>query len=167
MDILNEKKWINDAMHHATPVARRWAAFRLKQGENLKEFYTEFEEIIAVENKLYAVMKENLNERIRRHGLDAYGLKAFASFVALDGSFNAHNYEKLLRKIRRAYVMSQNSSLEYLIFKISEYLRKVKDIGDQAYQMLLSGKAPDLDSWSDKDSLFEENKQFLKQSLHH
>ncbi len=171
MDILETKQWINDAMHHSTPVARRWAAERMRKGEKLQEFYAEFEEIIAVENKLYATMKKNLGERIRRHGLNEQGLKLFAEFEAMDGNFNAHNYEKLLHKIRRCYVQSGSDSLEYLIFKINEYLRKVKDIGDQAYQMLLSGKSPDLDSWSDKvalnDSLFEENKQFLKQSLHH
>lgn len=62
-------------------------------------------------------------------------------------------------------------SLEYLISKITEYLKKVDDLSAVAYEMVMSGKSPDFESWRDKvliqDTLFEENKQFLKQSLHH
>ena len=62
-------------------------------------------------------------------------------------------------------------SLEYLISKITEYLKKVDDLSSVAYELVMSGKTPDFESWRDKvliqDTLFEENKQFLKQSLHH
>ncbi|MBR1600625.1 MAG: hypothetical protein IJ677_03515, partial [Alphaproteobacteria bacterium] len=115
-----------------------------------------------------------------------------------------HAYQKVLKKVRRAYVqmeqrinntetalnkLNENSveklhleqekkkletslkNLEYLISKITEYLKKVDDLSAVAYDMIMSGKTPDFEAWRDKmviqDILFEENKQFLKQSLHH
>ena len=65
----------------------------------------------------------------------------------------------------------QLKNLQYLISKITEYLQKVDDLAVNAYELVKSGKTLDFDAWSNKmilqDHLFEENKQFLKQCLHH
>lgn len=61
--------------------------------------------------------------------------------------------------------------LEYLIAKINEFLKKMRDISDKGFELLLAGETPNLQTWKNQsvlnDRLFEENKQFLKQTLHH
>ena len=189
--------WVDDAMSKATPVARRWAAHMLKKKVDFGEFEETFMEVIFIEVKLYDSMKKSLVNHIERHGLDAVGLEFLDEFKAIK-DFNFHAYESVLRQVRRRFVrneqqiehlsqlpkerqeqfeydkqalMKQNDNLEYLISKINEFLRKVRDLNAVAYQMLLDGKSPDLESWSVQavlqDNLFEENKQFLKQTLHH
>ncbi len=191
-------QWVNDAMCKATPVARRWAAHLMKEKKlDFAEFEEAFMEVIFVEDKLYKSMKNSLIKHIERHGLDAVGLAFLDKFKAVK-EFNFHKYEAVLRQVRRRFVhneqqleylaelsplrhinvedekqslIKQNDNLEYLISKINEFLRKVRDLNVVAYQMLLDGKSPDLESWSVQvvlnDNLFEENKQFLKQTLHH
>jgi hypothetical protein len=192
-----KKMWVNDAMCKATPVARRWAAHLMKQGQNFGDFEDNFLNVMFVEDKLYNSMKKSLVNHIERHGLDAVGLEFLDNFKAVK-EFNFHKYEAVLRQVRRRFVhneqqieqlaelpkakkaqfeekiqalVKQNENLEYLISKINEFLRKVRDLNAVAFQMLLDGKSPDLESWSVQvvlnDNLFEENKQFLKQTLHH
>ncbi len=193
-----KKQWVNDAMRKATPVARRWAAHLMKdEKKDFAEFEESFMEVIFVEDKLYKSMKNSLIKHIERHGLDAVGLAFLDKFKAIE-NFNFHVYEAQLRQVRRQFVrneqkiehiaelpkaksaqfeedkqslIKQNDNLEYLISKINEFLRKVRDLNAVAYQMLLDGKSPDLETWSVQvvlnDNLFEENKQFLKQTLHH
>lgn len=76
---------------------------------------------------------------------------------------------KLTQEKKKLDVSLKN--LEYLISKITEYLKKVDDLSSTAYDMVMSGKTPDFESWRDKviiqNVLFEEDKQFLKQALHH
>ena len=191
-------QWISDAMSKATPVARRWAAHLMKnEKKDFAEFEEAFMEVVFVEDKLYKSMKNSLVRHIERHGLDAVGLEFLDKFKAIE-DFNFHVYEAQLRQVRRQFVrneqkiehiaelpkaksaqfeedkqtlIKQNDNLEYLISKINEFLRKVRDLNAVAYQMLLEGKSPDLESWSVQavlqDNLFEENKQYLKQTLHH
>lgn len=200
---MNKNEMIRSAFKEATPVARRVAAQRMKNGKSFAEIEDEFINIIGIESPLYDSMKESLIDHIQRHGLNAIALKYFDEFVQVE-YFTKHAYQKVLKKVRHAYVdiehqisdaeadlakAEQNSiekfrleqdrkkldtslkSLEYLISKITEYLQKVDDLSSIAYEMIMSGKTPDFESWRDKmiiqDILFEENKQFLKQSLHH
>lgn len=84
-------------------------------------------------------------------------------------SADATNSKALKAELRRFEVMRNN--FEYLNLKITEYLQKIDNLSDALYDMLASGKLPDFEAWRDKqiiqDNLFEENKQFLKQSLNH
>lgn len=233
MDNNFDKQWINDAMHQATPVARRWANHLIKEKATFEEVKNAILTVTSIENKLYESMKTSLIDHIERHGLDAVGLKFLEDFAAIK-QFEVHSYEKVLRHVRQTFVRNeekikqlqsghlkieriatprqkqeltfdlsaevneyqrqkkwlnymnrranvteqaisglqkQNENLEYLISKINEFLRKVHDLNTVAFQMLLDGKSPDLESWSVQkalqDNLFEENKQFLKQTLHH
>ena len=225
LDEAVKKRWVNDAMSKATPVARRWAAHMMKQGKDFADIEEAFFEVMFVEIKLYDSMKKSLINHIERHGLDAKGLEYLEEFKAIK-YFNFHTYEAVLRRVRRTFVRNeqeierlkhkysffqpnqaekddfdaklqalsrneadylrnhygysnphidalqkQNDNLEYLIAKINEFLRKVRDLSSMAFQMLLEGKSPDLETWSVQmvlnDNLFEENKQFLKQTLHH
>ena len=47
----------------------------------------------------------------------------------------------------------------------------MRDISDKGFELLLAGETPNLQTWKNQsvlnDRLFEENKQFLKQTLHH
>lgn len=226
LDEAVKKRWVNDAMSKATPVARRWAAHLMKEkGKDFADIEEDFFNVMFVEIKLYDSMKKSLVNHIERHGLDAKGLEYLEEFKAIK-YFNFHTYEAVLRRVRRTFVRNeqeierqkhkrslfdlnqpekdafdaklqemnrsrvefwrennnysnpqidalqkQNDNLEYLIAKINEFLRKVRDLNSVAFQMLLDGNAPDLNAWSVQmvlnDNLFEENKQFLKQTLHH
>lgn len=159
------------ALRKATPVARKWAASEMSSGKTFTDIEEKYLKIKAVEDKIYGEMKETLIDHISRHGLDAYALAFFEDFQAIE-SFDKNAYNSLLKKIRRAYAQSDgNRSLEYLLAKIGEYLRKISDLNKTAWEMLVEGQEPDFRSWSDQvvlqDNLFEENKQFLKQTLHH
>lgn len=70
-----------------------------------------------------------------------------------------------------ADIEREAEDLEYLISKINEYLRKVRDLSNQIFELRKSGQAPDFATFKNQavinDRLFEENKQFLKQTLHH
>lgn len=201
---MTEKEMIRRAFKEATPVARKVAAQRMKNGLSFTEIEDEFINIISIESPLYDSMKSTLVEHIQRHGLDALALGYFDEFVQVD-YFTKHAYQKVLKKVRHAYVGIEHTindkevqiekvdksdtlnkmhllqekkkldislkNLEYLISKITEYLRKIDDLSATAYDMIMSGTVPDIETWRDKmiiqDNLFEENKQFLKQSLHH
>jgi hypothetical protein len=170
--IESKKALITDAFKKATPVARKVAMHRMRiEGKDFADIEDEFIDIIGIESRLYDKMKEALVGHIQRHGLDMKSLELFNEFCALP-YFDKNMINSVLRKVRRAYVQDQNNlNLEYLISKLNEYLHKVDELGKTAYEMVMSGKNPDFDAWSDKmimqDALFEENKQFLKQSLHH
>ncbi|MBO6281930.1 MAG: hypothetical protein J6N49_05320 [Alphaproteobacteria bacterium] len=177
MEIEDIKKFdrdalIADAFKKATPVARKVAMYRMKtEGKDFTEIEDEFIDIIGIESRLYDSMKKSLVEHVQRHGLDIKSLDLFNEFVSQQ-YFDKNMINSVLRKVRRAYVQDQNNrNLEYLIAKLNEYLHKVDELGKTAYEMVMSGKNPDFDTWSDKvvmqDALFEENKQFLKQALHH
>lgn len=169
---MDQQALMQDAFKKATPVARKVAMYRMKvEGKEFADVEDEFIDIIGIESRLYDNMKKSLVERILRHGLDVKSLELFDDFLGLP-YFDKNMINSILRKVRRAYVQDQgNRNLEYLIAKLNEYLRKVDDLGKTAYDMVMSGKNPDFDTWSDKmvmqDALFEENKQFLKQALHH
>ena len=160
------------AFKTAMPVARKVAMYRMKnEGKKFEEVEQEFNGINTIETRLYDSIKKTLEEHISRHGLDMKTLCFFNEFVAIN-RYDKNKIQALLSKIGRAYVQNVgNRNLEYLMAKISEYQRKVTDLGKTAYELIMSGKAPDFDAWSDKklmqDALFEENKQFLKQALHH
>lgn len=167
-----EKDKVFEAFKTVMPVARKVAMFRMKnEGKTFEEVEPEFRQIDAIEARLYDSMKKALEEHIRRHGLDMISLALFREFEELE-RYEKNKVQAILSKIGRAYVHNiGNRNMEYLIAKISEYQRKVTDLGKTAYEMIMSGKAPDFDAWSDKmlmqDALYEENKQFLKQALHH
>lgn len=167
---VHEKAYIKDSMAKATPVARRWAAYRMKNGEKFLDFEDEFYSVITVEAHLYAQMKETLCHHITLHGLNHKARVFFEEFKALE-LYNRNAYVKVLGKVQRAFSKDKDRYLEYLISKINEFIHKVNELGEIAFQMLCEGKQPDLEIWSDKaalqDALFEENKQFLKQSLNH
>ncbi|MBQ8482037.1 MAG: hypothetical protein IJ532_05835 [Alphaproteobacteria bacterium] len=194
---------VKRAFKEATPVARRVAAQRMRDGKSFAEIEDEFINIIGIESPLYDSMKESLVDHIQRHGLNAVALEYFDEFVQVE-YFTKHAYQKVLKKVRHAYVDMEHrindadakiakagdnyleknkleqekkkldtslKNLEYLISKITEYLQKVDDLSSVVYDMIMQGKSPDFEAWRDKmiiqDILFEENKQFLKQSLHH
>ena len=170
--IVNKKEWMADAFRQATPTARKWAMAQMKKGASYEDIEEKFLDILFIEDKLCEKMKASLVEHIRRHGLNLEALQFFEEFKRVR-FFNKNVYNQILKKIRRAYVQhnEEDRNLEYLITKINEYLQKVAELGKTAYQMLMDGKEPDLEAWSNKavlnDNLFEENKQFLKQALHH
>lgn len=91
------------------------------------------------------------------------------NLLTLDLQTSTEKREELSEELR--LIMEKLGNMEYLISKIEEYLQKVHSLKEVATELILSGKAPDLREWSDKvllqDNLFEENKQFLKQALHH
>jgi hypothetical protein len=199
----DKKLWIADALKKATPVARNWAYYLMKEEHQaFPEFEEMFIDICCIEADLYGGLRENLLNHIGRHGLGAKGLNFLQMFEEVD-DFNLHNYEKVLRKIRKAFahnsreiehlkhqieethdyelkrkrgitlanLQREADDLEYLISKINEFLKKIRDLSTQGYNLLMSGEAPNLSSWKNQkvlnDRLFEENKQFLKQTLHH
>ncbi len=167
----NRKKWIHKLLITSMPVARRWANYRLKHGENLGDFEEEIINVDLIERRLYASMSSTFFHHIQIHGYDSKASGFVKRLESLD-HYNRNEYIKVLAKMRKAYVHNDKSrSLEYLISKTSEFIHKVNEIGNTAYQMLLDGKEPDFETWSDKmslqDAVFEENKQFLKQTLNH
>lgn len=196
MDEVFENKKV---LSGATPVARKVAVAKMNAGLSFAEIKEEFYEIIGIEEKLYGNIKDSLAAHIRRHGLDTKTLELFEEFVKVkEYNFNAYQvvlkhlhkvYVDINRQIRSLDIGAQYSmnftahqqekenletrllNVEYLISKVNEFLTKMKDLGNTAYEMVMSGKKPDFDTWSDKaliqDALFEENKQFLKQALHH
>lgn len=179
-------------LRKATPVARKIAVQYFEEGRNFDEVKEFADKIVKIEKSLYDSMKQSLVAHIRRHGLDALALGFFDDFVAIE-SFRQNDYENILKKVRKEYVRVDGQivklkadpnagakleqleisliNLEYLISKITEYLQKVKELTITAFDLVISGKTPDLEAWKDKvliqDNLFEENKQFLKQALHH
>lgn len=177
MDILNisaqtKRVWQKDMLGKGTPVARRWADYRMKKGELFEDFEDEYMEVVFLEENLYKSMKETLCHHIRLHGLDYKSQPFFENFSLVE-HFNRHVYiSKILKPLRRTFVKDEtNRYLEYLISKITEYLNKVNDIGGTIFEMLVQGKKPDLTVWSREaaiqDALFEEQKQYLKQTLNH
>ncbi len=171
IDAKTKARWTRDAICKATPVARRWAVARMKNGDDFGDFEPEFMDVIFVELRLYEQMKQTLYHNVQLHGLDAVAQGFFDEFIAIK-DFNRNQYAQIMKKVRKAYAKdSGNRYLEYLISKLNEYIGKVQDLGRMGYQLLADGKSPDFESWSDKvainDTIFEENKQFLKQTLHH
>ncbi len=167
----NRKQWIHQVLVTSMPVARRWANYRLKNGENFGDFEDEILNVDAIERRLYTSMAGTFFHHIQIHGYDSKSAVFVKQLEALR-YYNRNDYVKVLAKMRKAYVRNEkNRSLEYLISKTSEFIHKVNEIGNTAYQMLLDGKEPDFETWSDKmslqDAVFEENKQFLKQTLNH
>ena len=159
-------------LSHATPVARKFAAMQVKAGKKFEEIEDEIIDIIATEAKVYDEIKKPLVKRIKRHGLDAEAIGYFKEFQDID-LFVKTKYQGILKKLHNAYVKSEGKkrSLEYLILRINEFIQKTDRFRDVAYDLLQRGKKPDFEAWCDKvvlqDNLFEENKQFLKQTLHH
>lgn len=199
----DKKFWTADALKKTTPVAKRWAHYLMKEEHlNFAEIEDMFFEIHFIENSLYEGLRHNLINHIGRHGLDARGLEFMRMFENVN-DFNFHEYEAVLRKIRKAFAHNsrnieklkkqlettsdyelrrrrelelanlkrESDDFEYLIAKINEFLRKMRDLGNKGYELLLQGEAPNLNLWKNQalmnDRLFEENKQFLKQTLHH
>jgi len=93
-------------------------------------------------------------------------LKKDAFLKGLMADFDAKQLEAEMEKLEL-----QLGNLQYLIAKMNEYLKKVDDFAKDAFEMVMAGKRPDLDYWSSQvviqNNLFEEHKQFLKQTLHH
>lgn len=196
-----EKNKVLAAFKDATPVARKVALQRMNQDKTSDEILEEFANIMEIEKPLYTSMKNSLVEHIQRHGLDAQALKYFGEFVEVDSFTKNAYQKVLARvrkayvdndnqiKLAKVYTFGMPAKqrakvdikvkqlelslnhLEYLISKITEFLKKIDDLATTAFEMIMSGKAPDFEAWRDKmiiqDALFEENKQFLKQSLHH
>lgn len=168
----DRQKWTQDAIHKLMPVARRWAAERMCKGEDFGSMEDEIMDVHCIEVRLYEQMKATFLHHVRIHGYSA-DVAHFVQDIKTMPYFCRNQYRKLLSEMRKAYVeeSENSSSLEYLISKTNEFLKKVKDIGETAYQMLQEGQQPDLGSWSEKmqsqDAVFEENKQFLKQTLKH
>lgn len=83
----------------------------------------------------------------------------------------AKNYDVRFLEEEQEILKRQLGNLQYLIAKMNEYLKKVDDFAKEAFTMVMAGKQPDLDYWSSQvviqNNLFEEHKQFLKQTLHH
>ena len=199
----DKKFWMTDALKKATPVAKRWAYYQMKEKhKKFPDFEEMFIEICCVESDLYCGLRQNLLKHIGRHGLGSKGLSFMQMFEDVD-DFNVHKYEAVLRQIRKAFahnsrevenlkkqietthdynvlkqrrnkladLVDESDDFEYLISKINEFLKKMHDLGAQGYALLMEEKTPDLSVWKTQkvlnDLLFEENKQFLKQSLHH
>ena len=157
-----------DELKKATPVAKRWAVETTKSG---KFSYDEFVAIVSAEKRLYSNIKDTACHHISLHDQDAISQEFFEEFKRL-GVYDDHEYTQLLKKVRKAFVAEQsNRNLEYLISKINEFRKKVADAGKEAYRLLSEGKRPDFEVWSDKallqDAVFEEEKEFLKQTLNH
>lgn len=152
------------------PVARRWAVTRMHNGEDFSNFEEEVLEIDSIEVKLYAKMKFTFLESVRVHGYD-HKDAAFVTEMHAMEDFDRNAYSKLLGRMRKSYAKEKSRSLEYLISKTTEFVRKINDVGRSAFAMLMEGKQLDFEKWSAEQALqnavFEENKQFLKQTLKH
>ena len=164
----SKKSLSTDELKLATPVARRWAVETMKSG-NFS--YEEFTAIVNAEKRLYANIKDTACHHISMHTQDHLSQVFFEQFKKL-GIYNDHEYVQLLKTVRKAFVVEQgNRNLEYLISKINEFRKKIADAGREAYRLLNEGKHPDFEAWSDKallqDAIFEEEKEFLKQTLNH
>lgn len=157
-----------DELKKATPVAKRWAVETMKAGTFSLD---EFSAIIGAEQRLYSNIKDTACHHISMHAQDAKSQIFFEQFKKL-GVYDEHEYIQLLKHIRKAFIQEPNNrNLEYLISKINEFRKKVADAGKEAYRLLNEGKRPDFEVWSDKarlqDAIFEEEKEFLKQTLNH
>lgn len=179
----------------ATPVARKVAVNKMQNGMTFQEIESEFNEIKKIEQKMYANLKESMTGHIRRHGLDKDTMELFDEFVRIK-EFSFNDYEKVLghinkvcgsttRELHNLYLTPSGTknegrreleirltNLEYLTSKVREFLKFAKDLGNTAYDLIMSGKeAVFLEKWGQealcKEAVDEENKQFLKQSLHH
>ena len=171
MTHFDEQKWVRDAIAKSMPVARRWAVERMHDGEHFGEFEDEIMEVDSIERRLYSAMKATFLKHVDCHGYDSRTSVFVNKLIEME-EFNKNTYSKLLSKMRKTFVVqSDNRSLEYLISKTTEFVQKVDNIGRAAYEMLKEGNQPNFDSWCTKqamqDAVFEENKQFLKQSLNH
>lgn len=192
----NPEQWTKDLIAKSMPVARRWAVNRRRNGDNIADFEDEIFEIDGIERQLYKQMNKTFIHHIKVHG---YVEKA-ADYVAMLKNvedYDHNYYHKIISKMRKDFVKNNrqieeinekdiqtesdlmlikllqnfNKSLDYLISKTTEFMHKVNELGNTAYQMILDGKQPDLQDWSIKiqmnDALFEENKQFLSQTINH
>ena len=152
------------------PVARRWAVTRINNGEDFGDFEDDVFQIDSIEVKLYAKMKFTFLESVRVHGYDHKDAAFVAEMHAME-DFDRNDYSKLLGRMRKSYAKEKSRSLEYLISKTTEFVRKVNDVGRAAFSMLMEGKQLDFEQWSAEQALqnavFEENKQFLKQTIKH
>lgn len=166
----NKQVWIRDAIAKSMPVARRWAVERMKNGEKFEDFEDEIFEIDAIERRLYLNMQRTFWDHIKHHGYDMNSI-VFVEKLHQVKEFNHNEYNKLLGEMRKSFVKNNNHSVEYLISKTTEFVRKINEIGRAAYEMLQDGNHLDFSKWSAKmvlqDAVFEENKQFLKQTLKH
>ncbi len=190
------KQWTKDLIAKSMPVARRLAVKRLRNGDNIADFEDEILEIDSIERRLYLQMNNTFIHHINIHG---YAEKAvvYVSMLKNVKDYNHNYYHQVISKMRKDFVNNNrkideineknspsesdvilrnllqnfNKSLDYLISKTTEFMHKVNDIGNSAYQMIVDGKHPDLQAWSLKiqinDALFEENKQFLSQTISH
>ena len=166
----NKKAWIRDEISKSMPVARRWAVERMQNGEDFGDFEDEILNIDSIERRLYSDMQQTFLKHVDIHGYDKKAA-IFVEKLEKITEFNHNEYNKLLSEMRKSFVKNNNHSLEYLISKTTEFVRKINEIGRAAYEMLKEGKQPDFSRWSAKmvlqDAVFEENKQFLKQTLNH
>ena len=166
----NKRFLIRDAIAKSMPVARRWAVERMKNGEKFEDFEDEIIEIYAIERRLYLNMQQTFLDHIKHHGYDMNSI-VFVEKLHHVKEFNHNEYNKLLSEMRKSFVKNNNHSVEYLISKTTEFVCKINEIGRAAYEMLQDGNRLDFSKWSAKmvlqDAVFEENKQFLKQTLKH
>lgn len=166
----DKKTFEQTTLKKLMPVARRWAVTRMHNGEDFSNFEEEVLEIDSIEVKLYAKMKFTFLESVRVHGYD-HKDAAFVTEMHAMEDFDRNAYSKLLGRMRKSYAKEKSRSLEYLISKTTEFVRKINDVGRSAFAMLMEGKQLDFEKWSAEQALqnavFEENKQFLKQTLKH
>ena len=152
------------------PVARRWAVTRINNGEDFGDFEDEVFQIDSIEVKLYAKMKFTFLQSVHIHGCDHKDIGFVEALEAIH-YFDQNVYNKLLGRMRKSYAKEERRSLEYLISKTTEYVHKIHNVGRSAFAMLKDGKQPDIEEWSAEQALqnavFEENKQFLKQTIKH
>ena len=165
-----KKQLIKMTLKNLLPVARRWAVDRINKGEDFAAFEDEIMEIDSIEVKLYAKMNATFLQSVHIHGCDHKDIGFVEELEAIEG-FDQNVYNKLLGRMRKSYAKEKIRSLEYLISKTTEYVRKIHDVGRSAFAMLEDGKQPDFETWSAEqalqDRVFEENKLFLKQTIKH
>lgn len=165
-----KEAFIGKTLKELMPVARHWAVERINAGEDYGKFEDEIFEIDNIEAKLYDKMKETFLKHVEIRGYDNKD-RVFVCEIEAIEDYDHNKYNQVLARMRKAYVKDKTRSLEYLISKTTEYVRKVSDIGRVAFEMLKEGKQLDFEKWSAEqalqDAVFEENKQFLKQTLKH
>ena len=189
MDNNNKKlKNLRDIFRKATPVARRVAVKKMKNGMDFDDIKDEFCDIIRVESKIYDGIKSTVVQQINRHGLDEKTQVYYELFLSVK-TFDKNQYKRLMcgldclySELNRTILAIENydekakltvcmNNLQYLIAKITEFLKKCDDFAEKAFNQIMSGKQPDFDYWSStillEENLFEERKLFLKQTLHH
>lgn len=165
-----KKEFIAKTLKSLMPVARRWAVTRIHNGEDFGNFEDEVFQIDSIEVKLYAKMKFTFLQSVHIHGCDHKDIGFVEALEAIH-YFDQNVYNKLLGRMRKSYAKEERRSLEYLISKTTEYVHKIHNVGRSAFAMLKDGKQPDIEEWSAEQALqnavFEENKQFLKQTIKH